>query len=80
MIATIESPKKTSFIAAELPLTDEDLLIRYRKSGDRSLFAQLVQRYERELYNYLRRYLGDAEQAEDVFQSTFLQIHPARFP
>jgi RNA polymerase sigma-70 factor (ECF subfamily) len=75
MIATIENLQKTSFPTAELPLTDEDLLIRYRKSGDRGLFAQLVQRYERELYNYLRRYLGDAEQAEDVFQSTFLQVH-----
>ncbi|MFT5523478.1 MAG: RNA polymerase sigma-70 factor (ECF subfamily) [Pirellulaceae bacterium] len=75
MIATIESPQQTSFTAAELPLTDEDLLIRYRTSGDRGVFAQLVKRYERELYNYLRRYLGDAEQAEDVFQSTFLQVH-----
>jgi RNA polymerase sigma-70 factor (ECF subfamily) len=34
-----------------------------------------VQRYERELYNYLRRYLRDAEMAEDVFQATFLLVH-----
>ncbi len=59
-------------------LTDEQLLIEYRETGARELFAQLVKRYERELYSYLRRYLGDAEIAEDVFQSTFLQVHLKR--
>jgi len=56
-------------------LSDEELLVRYRENGDRDLFAQLVNRYERELYSYLRRYLGNAEAAEDVFQATFLQVH-----
>jgi RNA polymerase sigma-70 factor, ECF subfamily len=56
-------------------VTDEQLLLRYRETGDRSLFAQLVRRYEGELYNYLRRYLGDAEMAEDAFQAAFLQVH-----
>ena len=55
--------------------SDETLLLRYRQQGDRDDFAQLVHRYERELYNYLRRYLGDAEMAHDVFQATFLQVH-----
>jgi len=54
---------------------DESLLLRYRDTGSRDVFAQLVQRYERELYSYLRRYLGDAELAEDAFQATFLQVH-----
>ena len=56
-------------------LTDEQLVIRYRESGDGTLFAELVRRYERELYSYLRRYLGAAELAEDAFQATFLQLH-----
>ena len=38
-------------------------------------FAELVRRYERELFNYLRRYLGDPGMAEDAFQATFLQVH-----
>ena len=53
--------------------SDEDLLLEYRASGDREAFEQLVRRYERELYNYLRQYLGDAQMAEDAFQTTFLQ-------
>ncbi len=61
--------------AREIPVTDEQLLETYRQTGDREAFALLVYRYERELYNYLRRYLGNAEMAEDVFQSTFLLVH-----
>lgn len=61
--------------AKENPVTDEQLLQRYRATGDRELFAQLVYRYERELYSYLRRYLGNAEMAEDAFQAAFLQVH-----
>jgi RNA polymerase sigma-70 factor (ECF subfamily) len=56
-------------------LTDEQLLLRYRETGDRDLFALLVRRYERELYSYLRRYLGNPELAEDAFQAAFLQVH-----
>ena len=56
-------------------LSDEQLLLGYRDRGDREMFAQLVQRYERELYNYLYRYMGSAEMAEDAFQATFLQVH-----
>jgi RNA polymerase sigma-70 factor (ECF subfamily) len=60
---------------AENRLSDEALLAAYRQTGDRKLFQELVQRYERELYNYLRRYLGDAQQAEDVFQTSCLMVH-----
>ena len=55
--------------------TDEELLCDFRDNGNRNAFEQLVLRYEREMYNYLRNYLGDAQLAEDVFQNTFLQIH-----
>ena len=56
-------------------MDDEQLLISYRDSGDDRLLAELVRRYERELYSYLRRFLGDAALAEDAFQNTFLQVH-----
>jgi RNA polymerase sigma-70 factor (ECF subfamily) len=55
--------------------TDEALLLEYRAHGNRWVFDELVNRYERELYSYLRRYMGDATAAEDVFQATFLQVH-----
>jgi RNA polymerase sigma-70 factor (ECF subfamily) len=55
--------------------SDEQLLVQYRQTGHRELFAELVRRYERELFNYLRRYLGDTGMAEDAFQASFLQVH-----
>lgn len=58
--------------------TDETLLSRYRESGRPADFNELVRRYERELYRYLARYLGDPSLADDVFQNTFLQVHQKR--
>ncbi|MCA9269524.1 MAG: RNA polymerase sigma factor [Planctomycetales bacterium] len=79
MICTVEQirPGAWEFGSDQVTarLSDEELLLRYRNSGSRDDFAQLVHRYERELYSYLRRYLGDAEMAHDVFQATFLQVH-----
>jgi RNA polymerase sigma-70 factor (ECF subfamily) len=57
----------------QIPETDESLLTRLRE-GERDVFGPLVRRYERELYGYLRRYLGDDDLADDVFQNTFLQV------
>jgi RNA polymerase sigma-70 factor (ECF subfamily) len=54
--------------------TDEQLLAEYR-GGDKAKFAVLVLRYQRELYHFLVRFLGDRAAAEDVFQETFLQVH-----
>jgi RNA polymerase sigma-70 factor (ECF subfamily) len=55
------------------PDSDENLLARLR-DGEREVFGTLVRRYERELFGYLRRYLGDDDLADDVFQNTFLQV------
>ena len=55
------------------PDSDEQLLGRLR-SGDREVFGPLVRRFERELFGYLRRYLGDDDLADDVFQNTFVQV------
>lgn len=65
----------SSEVSSESRRSDEELLLAYRDHGDRDLFAELVQRYEQSLFNYLRRRMGDAEAAEDVFQATFLQVH-----
>lgn len=54
--------------------SDEDLLARFQR-GQTEAFGALVRRYERELYGYLRRYLGDSTLADDVFQNTFLALY-----
>lgn len=58
--------------------SDEDLILRTRRGDGGSAFESLLHRYEHDLFRYLRRYLGNAEMAEDVFQLTFLQVHMKR--
>jgi RNA polymerase sigma-70 factor (ECF subfamily) len=69
-----EAPQQTISAPRQDERSDEQLMADYRH-GDRASFAELVGRYERELYHFLVRFLGDRAAAEDVFQETFLQIH-----
>jgi len=55
-------------------LSDEQLLDLHRR-GDSDAFPVLVERYQRELFHFLVRFLGDRASAEDVFQDSFLQVH-----
>jgi RNA polymerase sigma-70 factor (ECF subfamily) len=69
-----QAPSRGAVAVAD-GVSDEDLFRRCRSGGDAAAFESLVRRYETELFGYLRRYLGNAEMAEDVFQATFLQVH-----
>ena len=55
-------------------VTDEQLLERYL-NGEAPAFQTLVERYQRELFHFLVRFLGNRAAAEDVFQEAFLQVH-----
>jgi len=57
------------------PGRDEQLLLDYAATGNQEVFATLVRLYEREIYRYLFRRLGDRQLAEDAAQNTFLQVH-----
>jgi RNA polymerase sigma-70 factor, ECF subfamily len=54
--------------------TDEALLAAYC-AGDSSAFSKLVDSYQRELFHFLVRFVGDRAAAEDIFQESFLQVH-----
>jgi RNA polymerase sigma-70 factor (ECF subfamily) len=56
------------------PPSDEDLLQRHL-DGDPGAFAQLVERYQLELFHFLIRFTGERVAAEDLFQESFLQVH-----
>ncbi len=73
MTTELETGVATETLKSDV--ADESLIAQYCKSGDRQLFETLIGRYEREIYSYLRRYIGNAELAEDAFQGTFLQVH-----
>ena len=61
-------------LATDDTRTDEQLVEAYR-GGDRASFATLMSRYQRELFHFLVRFLGNRAAAEDIFQEAFLQVH-----
>lgn len=55
-------------------MTDEQLLGLHR-TGDEAAFQALVERYRRELFNFLARFSGSKAAADDLFQEAFLQVY-----
>ena len=54
--------------------SDEELMAAVQR-GDDDAFAVLVRRYEAPLFAYLHRLSGQAADAEDLFQETFLRVY-----
>ena len=71
----MNAPPDVEAMTPQSDVSDESLIAQYRETGDRKLYETLIRRYEREIYSYLRRYIGNSEMAEDAFQGTFLQVH-----
>src|SRR5450631_734416 len=53
--------------------SDEQLLAAYR-GGDVRAFEILLARYEKPIWSFLRRFVRDAEAAEDLLQEVFLRV------
>ncbi|MBD3223970.1 MAG: sigma-70 family RNA polymerase sigma factor [Caldithrix sp.] len=54
--------------------SDEQLIARFQK-GDNYAFDLLVKRYKDPLMNFIFRFLGDKNEAEDIVQETFLRLY-----
>ena len=61
-------------------LTDKEILMR--ATEDQGYLALLVKRYRTPLYNFVYRFVGDRETAEDIVQETFLRClrHSHQYP
>jgi RNA polymerase sigma-70 factor (ECF subfamily) len=57
-------------------LSDEDL-VQVVLAGDRERFAELVERYQSRLVNYLHRLVRDIDEAHDLAQEVFVKVYQA---
>ena len=55
-------------------LKDEELLARFFKTSEEGAFSAIVARYGSLVYGVCKRVLGNATDAEDAFQATFLVL------
>ena len=55
---------------------DDELMQRFQK-GDEEAFDLLVRRHHKPLINFIARFTGDRDNAEDLAQETFIRIYKA---
>jgi len=55
------------------PPSDEQLLAAFLR-GEDTMFAEIVRRYEAPLHAFICRLTGDAGEAPDLFQETFIRV------
>lgn len=55
-------------------MTDPELIAKFL-DGNVEAFNTLVWRWEKNVYNFVLRYLGDRETAKDVCQKTFIRVY-----
>ena len=63
-------------VACDLALSQPDLgILRKAQRGDERAFSILVRTYERPVYNYVLRLIGNRDLAEDLTQEVFLRVY-----
>ena len=55
--------------------SDETLVSRFKFDGDMEAFDLLHNRYRKSILNYLCRYVGNYQKAEELTQETFIRVY-----
>jgi RNA polymerase sigma-70 factor, ECF subfamily len=66
-------PKLISVAMHPDPETPDDTLVERARRGDRVALGILVRRHQRALFALCMRYVGDADEAQDLVQRTFIR-------
>ena len=56
--------------------SDEELMLAFQR-GEVRAFEELFKRHRHGVYNFIYRFLGNKETAEEVFQEAFIKLHQA---
>jgi len=55
-------------------MNDEQLILKFL-NGDAGAFNTLVWRWEKPIFNFILRYIGDEDASKDVLQQTFIRAY-----
>jgi RNA polymerase sigma-70 factor (ECF subfamily) len=55
--------------------SEEDVWVSRAKAGDQAAFEAIVQRYERQIYSFIYRMMGNADDAYDLTQDCFVRAY-----
>lgn len=61
-------------LMASFPHIPKEILIK-AKRGDTAAFEAILFAYEKHIFNYVRRIVGRAQDAEDITQETFIKLY-----
>jgi RNA polymerase sigma-70 factor (ECF subfamily) len=70
------NPNDMSELLTNDEVTDEEVARRVQQ-GDKEAFAFVVERYERKLFRYGRKFLSSQENIQDVVQEVFIKTYQA---
>ena len=56
-------------------MEDIEVILKIKEGGDKFVFNSILDKYEKPLINYLYKFLGSQQDAEDVEQETFLKVY-----
>lgn len=72
----IQSNRTESVKVQSPPLSDEEL-VRMVLKGEKELFAELLSRHQKGVFNYILRMIGQYDVAADLSQDVFMKIYCA---
>ncbi len=55
-------------------LSDEQIVVKVR-SENKELYSEIIQRYQGKLSHYLRKFIHDRDELEDVLQAVFIKTY-----
>lgn len=61
-------------MATELRRTDEEL-VGQLAAGDHAAFNEIFERYNRQIYNFINKQVGERESVEDLVQEVFMRVY-----
>ncbi len=64
----------STYTRSQSDISDEELIRRFQED-DFAAYDIIVHRYKDQLLNFVYRFLGNVEEAEDIVQETFLRLY-----